>query len=250
MKFTDTTYLAALPIFGTAVAYLFEAGYAGFHGIPYSFVQLSVAQFVGTAVLGLACLWVIHIYFSLAIAFLARRKLLIFKFIGLGMLYASLPVFFEVVLGSATRVWIGFAALFVLHLVLGLGSAILERNPSLPFLQRWWMQMAFQSNEPEARSDNLHSIIDVPQMWFSVAMVVIFLSVALGNRYASLATPSQLLQADTSKVLVVVYGEKWFFRNAKDVRLSRREAQDELLVLSGDNVKQVVLLPEKKNSAP
>jgi hypothetical protein len=77
VKITDSTYLAAFPIVGTATAYLFEAGFASFHGIPYSFVQLSIAQFVGTAVLGLACLWAIHMYFSVAIAFLARRKLLV-----------------------------------------------------------------------------------------------------------------------------------------------------------------------------
>jgi hypothetical protein len=250
MKITDTKYLAVFPIIGTAVAYLFEAGYAGFHGIPYSLVQLSVAQFVGTAVLGLMCLWVIHIYFSLSIAYLARRKHLIFKFIGLGMLYASPLFIFIISRGNDARMWIGFAALFLLPLVVGLIPAILDKDRSLPFAQRWWKHAAFEFREPQASGDNFDSVIDVPQMWFSVAMVVIFLSFSLGDRYASLATPSQLLKADPSKVLVVVYGEKWFFRSAKETQSPRRSAKDELLILSGDNVKQVALLPVKHASSP
>jgi hypothetical protein len=166
------------------------------------------------------------------------------------MLYASFPVFFEIGLGSPTRVWVAFAGLFLLHLLIGLVHAIVDRNRDSSFLQRWWDHAAFNSQKSEVPNDTLHSVIDVPQLWFSVAMVVIFLSVALGNRYASFATPSQLLKSDASKALVVVYVEKWFFRDIKHVRHSRREAQDELLILSGENVEQIVLLTGNKVTSP
>jgi len=106
MKLTESAYLAAFPIAGTLIAYLFEFGFAAYHGIPPSLVQLNASQFVGAAVLGVFSLWIIHIYLSLGVAFLARRKLLIFKFIGLGMLYALLPFLFLLGMGNERRLWI------------------------------------------------------------------------------------------------------------------------------------------------
>lgn len=74
MKFTESAYLAGTPIAGLAIAYLFEAGFANFHGIPASLIQLSISQLVGTGVLGLIGLWMLHTYFAIGMAFLVRRK--------------------------------------------------------------------------------------------------------------------------------------------------------------------------------
>lgn len=243
MKLTESAYLAVLPIAGTLVAYLFEFGFASYHGIPASLVQLSVSQFVGAAVLGLLALWVIHLYLSLGIAFLARRKLLVFKFIGLGMLYALLPFLFLLGLGNEMRLWVLFIILFLFPSVLGFFGALFAKDRNQPFMQRWWEQSSFELKEPEKPKDRLHSLIDVPQQWFSVLLFSMFLAVAVGHRYASFATPSMVTKSDPSRALIVIYGERWFFRPLQDVNQPRGTSKSELYILSGEEAKEVVLIP-------
>lgn len=239
MKLTETPYLTALPIAGTLAAYLFEFGFASYHGIPGAMIQLSVSQFVGAAVLGLFCLWIVHFYLSLGVAFLARRKLLVFKFIGLGMLYAFLPFLFLLGMGNEKRLWIAFILMFLLPTFIGLCGALFTKDKSQPFSQRWWVHSV---HTPEKQKDGLHSYIDVPHLWFSVLMFSVVLTVAAGNRYASFATPTMVVKSDPSKVLIVVYGERWFFRPLQEVDQPRSVSKGELHILSGDSAEEIVLV--------
>jgi hypothetical protein len=246
MKLTETPYLAALPIAGTLAAYLFEFGFASYHGIPGAMIQLNVSQFVGAAVLGLFCLWIIHLYFSLGIAFLVRRKLLIFKFIGLGMLYAFLPFLFLLGMGNEKRLWILFIFSFLVPSLSGLGEALFAKNKNQPFSQRWWEHSV---SAPEKQKDGFHTYIDVPQLWFSILFFSVVLSVAAGNRYASLATPTMVAKSDPSKVLIVIYGERWFFRPLQEVDQPRSTSKGELHILSGDSTNEVILIPAARPNA-
>jgi len=243
MKLSESVYLAGLPIAGTAVAYLFEIGFATYHGIPSSLIQLSVSQLVGTAVLGLFCLWVLHLYFAMGIAFLARRRFLIFKFVGLGMLYASLPLLLIIGIGNETKLWLGFALLFRLPSAMGLLGTLSSADRSAPFLQRWWEKSSGDLFAPPAPTDGLDSLINLPQQWFTVVLLVVFLSVALGHRCASLGGARFLLKSDQSKALVVVYGERWFFRPVAE--LGQPRSSGDLLILSGDSTKELTLGPIK-----
>ena len=246
MKLTEPVYLATLPLAGTAVAYLFEFGFAAFHGIPTSFIQLSISQFVGAAVLGLLMLWAIHLYLALGIAFLHRRKLLFFKFIGLGMLYATLPFLLLISVSSEKRAWAGFAVMFLFPSVFGLVGALISKNKETPFFQHWWEQSAFEALDPKPSEDKLTSLIDKPQEWFALLLLAAFLSTALGYRYASFAIPSMVDKSDKSKTLVVTYGEKWFFRPITEVNQPRSTSKGELIILSGERTKELTLVPAEK----
>jgi hypothetical protein len=246
MRLTEAAYLAALPVAGTLAAYLFEFGFAGYHGIPASLIQLSASQLVGAASLGILFLWVIHLYLSLGIAFLARRKLLVFKFIGLGMLFAALPFLFLLGMGNETRLWELFIICFLFPSVSGLLGVLLSKDRSQPFSQRWWERSSFWLEESEKPRDKLHSLIDVPQQWFAASLLSMFLVFALGIRYASLATPTMVTKSDPAKALIVIYGERWFFRPLQEVNQPRRVSKGELYVLSGDSAKEVTLIPAPK----
>lgn len=243
MKLTESAYLGVLPIAGTLVAYLFEYGFALYHGIPASLIQLSVSQFVTAAVMGLLALWAIHMYLSLGAAFLTRRKLLVFKFAGLGMLYAFPPFLFLLGVGNELRIWIIFIISFLFPSVMGFFGALFSKAQSPSFVQRWWEQSSFELNGvPEVPKDRLHSLIDVPQQWFSVLMFSMFLAVAVGYRYASEVLPSMVTKSDPSKAFIVIYGERWFFRSMSEVNQRRSISKGELTVISGDSAKEVVLI--------
>jgi hypothetical protein len=116
-------------------------------------------------------------------------------------------------------------------------------------MQRWWEQSSFELNESEKPKDGLHALIDVPQQYFSILLFSMFLAVAVGNRYASLATPSMVTKSDPSKALIVTYGERWFFRPLQEVNQPRGTSKGELYVLSGDSTKEVVLIPTTRPNA-
>jgi len=115
-------------------------------------------------------------------------------------------------------------------------------------MQRWWEQSSFELNEPEKSKDRLHALIDVPQQWFSILLFSMFLSVAVGNRYASLATPTMVTKSDPSKALIVTYGDRWFFRPLREVNQSRGTSKGELYILSGDSIKEIVFIPATRSN--
>lgn len=246
MKNPLAVYLASAPVIATAIAYLFEAGFASFHGIPTSLIQLSISQMVGTGVLGLLGLWVLHTYFALGVAFLARRKHLLFKFVGLGMLYVAIPLMLIVGLGVVdTKAWIGVAIIFLMPTVIGLVEALTTKDKTKSFTQCWWDKASSSVGSTPSKSDGLDSIIDTPQIFFSAVMLVIIFSFSLGHRYAALVTPKFLLKSDPSKVLIVVYGDKWFFRPVGEAGKAKGSAPGELYILSGDSLKEVVLFDQQ-----
>lgn len=249
MKLPEAAYLTGVPVVGTAVAYLFEAGFATFHGIPLSFVQLSISQLVGTGVLAMLSLWLLHTYFAVGVAFLARRKHLLFKFIGLGMLYAALPLILIAGLGWDDRkLWVAAAAFFLLPTVTGLIDALTASDKSIPFTQRWWKK-ALSFDAAPSSSDGLDDLIDKPQMFFSLALLFTFLAFSMGHRYASFAEPRLVLKSDPAKAFVIIYGEKWFFRPLDEIRKARSSTPGDLLILTGDSVKEVVLRERPKQPA-
>jgi hypothetical protein len=249
MKLTESFYLAALPVTGTLIAYLFEFGFAGFHGIPISLIQLNIAQLVGAAALGFLALWVIHIYLSLGIVFLARKKLMIFKFVGLGMLFALLPFIFILGMGNDPKLWALFALCFFLPSLVGLFGALLSKDKSNSFTQRWWNETVSVAKESENPKDKFNLFVDTPQLWFSVLFFSMILSVAAGNRYASIAVSSVVTKSDSSRALVVIYGERWFFRPVSELSQSRVKSKGELHVISGDSTKEITLMFTEKSDS-
>lgn len=242
MKITEAVYLAGIPVVGTTVAYLFEAGFAVFHGIPISLIQLSISQLVGTAVLGLLGLWMLHTYISIGIAFLARRKHLLFKFLGLGMLNAALPLLLVASLGASdAKWWIAAAAFFFTPALSGLIETLGSHDKNAPFAQRWWDKTSSGFDSKPYTPDRLDLVIEKPQMFLAASLLLIFLTSLLGYRYASWQKPVRVMQSDPSKAFIVVYGDKWFFRPIDEIERPSNPAKRELYILSGDGIKNLVL---------
>jgi len=249
MKIPESAYLTGIPIVGTALAYLFEAGFATFHGIPLSFVQLSISQLVGTGVLAMLVLWLLHTYFAVCVAFLARRKHFLFKPIGLGMLYAALPLILIAGLGWDNKnLWVAAAVLFLLPTVTGLIDALTASDKSIPFTQRWMKRLLSPDSKPSS-SDGLDELIDKPQLFFSLSLFVTFLAFSTGHRYASFAEPRLVLKSDPTKAFVVIYGEKWFFRPSDEIQKARNLTPGDLFILTGDSVKEIILHERPKQPA-
>jgi len=68
----------------------------------------------------------------------------------------------------------------------------------------------------------------------------------LGMAYASIYMPRYFLKSDDSKALVVVYGDKWFFRTVDDSKRTMRSVTD-LYILSGDKVDDIVLVKQRSH---
>jgi hypothetical protein len=163
------------------------------------------------------------------------------------MLYAAFPLLFVVGLGTDDpKAWIAVAAFFFMPTAIGLIEAITTKDKSKPFVQRWWDKASSSQTSAPAKSDGLDTVIDAPQTFFSILLVFIFLAFSLGHRYASLAAPTLVLKSDPTKAFIVVYGDKWFFRPLDGTDKPRSLARGELHIITGDNVKEVVLLDRPK----
>lgn len=253
MKLTESAYLAVFPIVGIAGAYLIEAGFANYHGIPISLVQLSTAQLVGTAVLVLHIFWFIHLCISSALAAIARQERLLLKHIGQGSLCALLPFVFIVDFERTPHVFFYVAIFFFLPSFIGLARTILMRKKegSQSFFQRWWNNSAihFNSEKKNSKGDGLELLIDIPRRWLMFASVFCSLLFTFGYRYASWHLSGTPVRGEPAKVLVAVYGERLFLRLASDAKSPRGTRKDELFILSGDAAKEIVLtFPELKSA--
>ncbi len=197
IELSSGVLIAAIPVLGTAAAYLFEFGFSSFHGIPYSLITLSISQLVGTSILGLVMLLVIHIYFASGIAFLKRRKHFLFRYIGLGMLCATPPFLCLLGFGSNQQLWVAFAIMFFYPTLLGLIEALTSKETSTPFFSRW-KNMSMMSIQTQAtQADGLENIIDRPYMWITSVLFFAILTAGVGLRYASFMTPTVAIGCDS-----------------------------------------------------
>lgn len=248
MKVTESSYLAVAPIVGIAGAYLIEAGFANYHGIPLSLVQLNIAQLVGTAALVLTILWFVHLCFSSALAAIARQERLFLKHIGQGFLCALLPFLIFVDFERDPHMWFYVVFFFFLLSSIGLIRTIFskkkkEDDDSQSFFQRWWSNSAirFNSDKEKATRDGLELLIDVPRRWLLFILVFCTFLFSFGHRYASWKISDTFVGGEPAKVLVAVYGERWFLRAASDVRSPRGTRRDDLFIISSDAAKEIVL---------
>lgn len=238
--------IAAIPVLGTAAAYLFEFGFSSFHGIPSSLITLSISQLVGTSILGLAGLLLIHIYFATGIALIARREHFLFRLIGLGMLYSLLPFLLFFGAGNSKQLWILFAITFIYPTFLSFVEALSSRNTSTPFLSRWKNSSLASLQTPPTKTDGLENVIDKPHTWITVTLFFAVLTTGAGIQYASSVAPTVTIEAYPDKVLVAIYGDRWFLRPIKEVDRSRNSIGGELLILSGEKLENVMVQGVKK----
>lgn len=237
MKTIDTLYLTILPIVGTAVAYIFEIGFAVFHGIPSYFIELNISQFVGSAVIGLLCLWIFHLYLSFGLALIYSWDNLIFYIIGRGLVYAAPIILLIPMAKIGEHLWMLFIIMFCLSVILDLISCISPKSNSQTYLQ----YLRNKNRNTTISADDIESIIDQPQEMLGRSLGIILLAFMYGYGYASWANSNDLLKSDPTKALVVVYGDKWFFRSSNEIAQPRSMSNGQLLVLSGDVVKNVTL---------
>jgi hypothetical protein len=244
-KIPESLYLAAIPIAGTAAAYLFEMGFCGYHDIPVSLITLSPSRIVLASVVGLIAAFCIHFYVALILAFYGRRKSLVFRFLALGMSYAFLPFVLLVAVGGNSWAYWLMVLTFSIPFAIGLIPAFRARETGEGFFQRWWKESAFELTPEAHKSDHLEGDIERPQRWIAVALLSTFLFYGLGMRYAKIVTPDQMLLSDPSLALIVVYGDRWIFRPVDSLTSDPAFGRPQLTILSGSKTEDLRLQNRK-----
>lgn len=251
---SEAVWLVILPILGTAAAYLFEMGFCSFHGIPSSLIQLSPTRILVAALAGLVISFFIHHYFALALVFLFRRKALIFKFLGIGMIYAGPPLLVMISTGEVARFRLYYGLMFFLPFAFGLFPALRNKNPDLSFFERLLVgsiEASLLENNPqpapntavESSTTQLGYLIDKPAEYGAIVFLAVFLFFSVGYSYAKVFPPEYVFEKLPNVHLICIYGDNWITKEYDDVTKSFKEG---VTVMSKEETKQVTLKKKQR----
>jgi len=224
---TEGLLLAAVPIVGSFIAYLYEFGYVGYFRVPPSFIQLDVTRILAaTAVIVISATVYLAILASVADVAMGRNPII--RSLGRSLLFAFFWLPFLLLVPDTPSTWLSLAVLAAVPLFGELLPPLFKRGTGLRYMER------LTESEEVYRANRDRSFKTIGQAFGAVILVPVggilfasFLVVLLGNSWARNQTTFWALADQPDAIMIAHYGDVALF---KRVDITSKSVTDELLI--------------------
>ncbi len=241
---TEGLVIAAVPVAGSFVAFVFEAGYLAFYEVPITLIQLDFTRVITASGVVILVLLTLLILFS-NIVDIAQGSHPFRRILGKMLIVALFFVtFFAVIPGPPGRWW-ALVGLLLLLLSLELLPPLFQRHTGLKYWDRIAAAKPAENKTSETHaygsfSEAVGALIVTPMSFVFFGTVLVFF---LGVYHAQSKTSYWVLMAQPDMLVVAHYGDTVIL---KKFDVSSKQIMDVLVVRKVSdsaplNMKQVAL---------
>ena len=225
---TEGLVIAAVPVAGSFVAFVFEAGYLAFYEVPITLIQLDFTRVITASGAVILVLLTLLILFS-NIVDIAQGSHPFRRIFGKILVVALFfGTFFAIIPGPPERWW-ALAGLLVLLLSLELLPPLFQRHTGLKYWGRVAAAKPVENGPPKTQtydtfSEAVGALIVTPMSFVFFGTVLIFF---LGVYHAQSKTSHWVLMAQPDMLVVAHYGDTVVL---KKFDVSSKQIMDMLVV--------------------